>query len=283
MNDASPSIRTLLARAAQQLSGPSARLDAEVLLAACLERTRSYLHAWPERRVPGDRRARFLDWLQRRMNGEPVAYLTGQREFWSLPLKVTRDTLIPRPETETLVSLALARVAPDAALRIADLGTGAGAIALAVARARPRCGILATDVSEQALAVARENAGRLGIDNVRFRSGPWCTPLAGAPFDLILSNPPYVAQHDPHLDQGDVRYEPRTALVAGPDGLDELRRVIACAARHLGASGWLLVEHGCDQGAEVMHLLRSAGYRDIGDHADDAGLARVALGRRPDR
>lgn len=281
MNSASSTISTLLAEATHRLPGASARLDAELLLAACLGRPRSYLYTWPEHAVAGEHRERFRTLLERRACGEPVAYLTGQREFWSLPLMVTPATLIPRPETETLVALALERIAPDAALHIADLGTGAGAIALAVASERPDCELVATDISEQALHIARENAARLAIGNVHFLAGSWCAPLGDLPFELILSNPPYVALHDPHLELGDVRFEPRVALRAGPEGLDALREIIAGAPAHLQADGWLLVEHGFDQGVAVTGLFQAAGYREISDHADDAGLSRVTLGRRP--
>lgn len=280
MNGAPPSIEALLAEATRRLRVPGGWLDAEVLLAACLGRPRSYLHTWPERRVSMEQLARFRALLERRAYGEPVAYLTGRREFWSLPLTVTPDTLIPRPETETLVALALEKIAPDAALRIADLGTGSGAIALAVASERPRCELIATDSSVPALMVARHNARRLALGNVYFLAGSWCAPLDGPLFDLILSNPPYIAVHDPHLEQGDVRFEPHAALRAGAEGLDALRVIIACAAAHLKAGGWLLVEHGYDQRETVMQLFHAAGLRDVVDHADEAGLSRVTLGRR---
>jgi release factor glutamine methyltransferase len=275
------SIKALLEEAVRRLPGPGARLDAEVLLAATLARPRSHLHTWPEHRVAGKSLARFHELLERRARGEPIAYLTGQREFWSLPLTVTPTTLIPRPETETLVELALERIARDAALRIADLGTGCGAVALAVASERPRCEVIANDTSRQALAIARTNAVRLALGNVHLFAGSWCDALAERAFDLILSNPPYVAAQDPHLAQGDVRFEPQAALCAGPAGLDALRAIIAAAPARLETGGWLLVEHGYDQGAAVMRLFQDAGFLDISDHTDDAGLSRVTAGRRP--
>ena len=223
---------------------------------------------------------RFAALISRRARGEPIAYLLGQREFWSLPLTVTPQTLIPRPETETLVALALETMPKDAPLRIADLGTGTGAIALAIARERPRSKVIATDISPAALSVAKDNAARLGLDNVRFVCGSWCRALTVDAFDFILSNPPYVAESDPHLREGDLRFEPRKALAAGPRGLDELHRIIPGAHDRLHTNGWLIVEHGYDQGERVMQLMRTQGFREISDHPDAAGLSRVTRGRR---
>ena len=274
------SIRQLLEQATQRLHYDSARLDAEVLLACVLNKPRSHLHAWPERVLPPATRTRFEALLQRRAAGEPVAYLTGVREFWSLPLGVTPDTLIPRPETETLVALALGKVPTGTTGRIADLGTGSGAIALAIARERPRCQVIATDLSATALAVASRNARQLGVTNVEFQRGNWCESLPATPFDLVVSNPPYIPQDDPHLDQGDVRFEPRRALAAGPQGMDDLRVIARCAHGHLRDGGWLLLEHGYDQGDSTTRLLEAAGFREVSDHVDDAGLDRVATGRK---
>ena len=281
MDGDNPSIRELLAEAVALLHGDSARLDAEVLLAACVGKPRSYLHAWPEHAVSDTVLAQFTDWINRRAAGEPVAHLTGVREFWSLLLTVTPDTLIPRPETETLVELALARIAVDIPCRVADLGTGSGAIALAIASERQHCEVIATDASTAALAVARSNAERLGIRNVQFLAGHWCEPLPATPFDIILSNPPYIDPHDPHLADGDVRYEPRSALVAGGEGMDELAQIASCAFAQLKPGGWLAVEHGFDQGDRTLRLLHSTGYAEVSDHPDAAGLSRVTLGRRP--
>ena len=282
MTGASPSsIRELLVQAVDLLPGDSARLDAEVLLAACLGKPRSYLHAWPEHVVDIAVLRQYTDWITRRATGEPVAHLTGVREFWSLPLTVTPDTLIPRPETETLVELALARMATGTPWRIADLGTGSGAIALAIASECPHCEVIATDTSATALAVAQSNAERLGIRNVRFLAGHWCTPLPATPLDFILSNPPYIDADDPHLARGDVRFEPRSALVAGGNGMDELEQIAGCAFPHLRPGGWLLIEHGYNQGEHTTCLLQSIGYVEVSDHDDDAGLSRVTLGRRP--
>ena len=280
MERATQSIGALLAQAAARLGAESARLEAEVLLAACLDKPRSYLHAWPERQIEPRQRDRFAALISRRAAGEPVAYLLERREFWSLPLTVTPDTLIPRPETETLVALALEKMPVDGLLRIADLGTGCGAIALSIARERPRSEVIATDISRPALTVARINAGRLGLGNVRFVCGSWCQGFADDAFDFILSNPPYVTETDPHLREGDVRYEPRTALAAGPDGMDDLREIVTCAHERLRRDGWLMVEHGYDQGEKVMRLMQAQSYRQVSDHADAAGISRVTMGRR---
>jgi release factor glutamine methyltransferase len=280
LNSSTRSIGSLPAQAAGILGADAARLEAEVLLAACLDKPRSYLHAWPERQIEPRQRDRFAALISRRAAGEPVAYLLERREFWSLPLTVTPDTLIPRPETETLVALALEKMPVDGLLRIADLGTGCGAIALAIARERPRSEVIATDISQAALSVAKGNAGRLGLGNVRFVAGMWCRALAAVAFDFILSNPPYVTETDPHLQEGDVRYEPRMALAAGPDGMDDLRRIVTCAHDRLRRDGWLMLEHGYDQGEKVMRLMQAQGYREVSDHADAAGVSRVTMGRR---
>lgn len=273
-------IAQLLAHACLHLDTPSARLDAEVLLAHALDRPRSHLLAWPDKVPDRAERERFATLLARRGNGEPVAYLTGQREFWSLALAVTPDTLIPRPETEILVAQALAVTPADARVDIADLGTGSGAIALALAHERPRARILATDRSAAALAVARANALRLGIDNVEFTAGDWCQALGARRFDLVVSNPPYIAAEDPHLARGDVRFEPRDALAAGRDGMAALTAIARCARQHLRDDGWLLLEHGYDQQAATAQLLQALGYRELADYPDDAGLNRVACARR---
>jgi release factor glutamine methyltransferase len=273
------SIRQLLEQATRLLNSESARLDAEVLLGHVLQQQRSYFHAWPEKLLPLEYRECFRQLLQQRLQGKPVAYLTGKREFWSLPLNVTTDTLIPRPETETLVAQALQRLPAGQGQLIADLGTGSGAIALAIARERPECRIIATDISTAAIAVASGNARQLGIHTVTFLTGNWCEPLAGKPLDMIVSNPPYIAESNPHLNAGDVRFEPRTALAAGPQGMDALTCIAQCATRHLQAGGWLLMEHGYDQGELAKQLLEDTGFIEITDHADDAGQDRVIAGR----
>ena len=253
--------------------------DAELLLAQALGRSRTWLLAHADDVVaPGDA-ARFLALVERRAAGEPVAYLTGSRGFWTLDLAVTPATLVPRPETELLVELALARIPLDADTHVADLGTGSGAIALALAKERPRARVVATDASVEALDVARENAKRNGIGNVEFRHGDWLQPLAGETFDLIASNPPYIALGDPHLGEGDLRFEPPTALSSGIDGLDAIRVIVRHAPAYLCAGGWLLLEHGWEQGEAVCALLRDAGFVEIATERDLEGRDRVTLGR----
>ncbi len=258
--------------------------------------SRAQLMAAAHRPVPSDELDRLFRLLARRCLGEPVAYLTGRREFWSLPLEVSVATLIPRPETELLVERALALVPPNARRQIVDLGTGCGAIALALARERPRCRIVATDISRDALALARRNASRLGIANVEFALGDWFDALSGrrlrrepgvaractdAEFDVVLSNPPYVRRGDPCLQQGDLRFEPIAALAAGPEGLDAIRRIALHARRHLKRGGSLLLEHGATQAETVAALLRRSGYRDIVRHLDLAGQDRVVEAHWP--
>jgi release factor glutamine methyltransferase len=272
-------VRDSLAAAAQQLGGDEARLEAEVLLLHVLQRPRAWLYAHADDELPAAVDDAFAALLKRRGVGEPVAYLTGAREFWSLPLRVSPATLIPRADTERLVELALQRLPADAPLRVADLGTGSGAIALAIASERPQAQVTATDASAAALAVARDNAQLNNIANIDFIQSDWFTALAGRRFALIVSNPPYIAAQDPHLARGDLRFEPRTALASGADGLDDIRVIAAQAAAHLEPGGWLLLEHGHDQGAAVRALLDAAGFADTATWQDLAGLDRVSGGR----
>lgn len=274
-------VRTLLDRATEALAltSPTGALDAQVLLAAALGRPRTWVAARPELVPDAAQRERFAALVARRRAGEQVAYLRGEREFWSLPLRVTPDVLVPRPETETVVEAVLARIEPDAAHALLDVGTGSGAIAIAVARERPRCTVTATDVSERALAVARANARALGADNVLFARGAWYDAVPGQRFRLIASNPPYVKETDPVLAKGDLRYEPALALAGGPDGLRELRAVIAGAPAHLEPGGMLVVEHGADQREAVHALMHEAGFELVQCYADLAGLDRVSAGR----
>ncbi len=276
-------IRRLLARGRDTLAGTSdePQLEAEVLLAHVLGRDRSWLYAWPEHVPEAHQQAVFEALVARRAVGHPVAHLTGEREFWSLRLTVTADTLIPRPETELLVEAALALALPDDA-RVLDLGTGSGAIALALAAERPRWRITALDRSPAALAVARANAERLGLTAIEFIEGDWFEGLPAATcYDLILSNPPYVAEGDPHLGRGDLRFEPDQALVAGADGLDDIRQIIAGAPSRLRPDGWLWLEHGSGQGDAVATLLDRYGYRDVRTRCDLTGQERQSGGRRP--
>jgi len=274
-------VHRLLAEGRGTLAGTDApELEAAILLGYVLGRDRAWFYAHPEAMVAGADTARYRALLERRRDGEPIAYLTGVREFWSLDLRVTPDVLIPRPETELLVETALARIPPDADWRIADLGTGSGAVALAIAAERPGCEVHATELSDAALAVARANAGRLLPGRIRFHAGSWCEPLRGA-FRLIASNPPYVDADDPHLGRGDCRFEPRAALTPGADGLAAIRAIADCARAVLEAGGWLLFEHGFEQGAASRALLGELGYQEVETRADLAGRDRVTLGRRP--
>ena len=269
---------------AEQVLAPvsdSARRDAEVLLCHVLNQSLTYLRTWPERELSGVQQTAFDDLIRKRQQGEPVAYLTGEREFWSMPFLVTSDTLIPRPETELLVEQALARLPADAPQTVVDLGTGSGAIALALAKERPNWQLTATDASFAALRIAEKNARRLKLDNVQFEYGSWYTPLRAQRFHAIVSNPPYVADRDPHLAQGDVRFEPNSALVSGDDGLDDIRQIVAGAPAHLLPNGWLMLEHGYDQGEPVAALLRERGFVAVETLRDLAGQPRVTLGQLP--
>lgn len=267
----------LLGQARSRLPDPR---EANLLVAHAVGVPAVALYAHPERVVSAEEAIRAHDLVARRAAGEPVAYLLGGREFYGLRLNVTPDVLIPRPETELLVDLALDRLASGKPARVLDLGTGSGAIAIAIAHARPETRVVAVDRSEAALAVARGNAERHGLANLDFAHGPWFEPLAGQSFDLIVSNPPYVAEADPHLQRGDLRHEPLTALAAGPEGLDDLRVIIAAAPGHLHEGGWLLLEHGVDQQAAVLELLGARGFGECRGHSDLAGLPRAVTARR---
>jgi len=256
-------------------------VDAEWLLSHVLGQSRSWLYSHGDDAVDAALAARFDDLVDRRIAGEPVAYLVGRRGFWCFDLQVTPDTLIPRPETERLVELALERMPRDRRLRVVDLGTGSGAIALALAHERPMAEVVATDASAAALEIARGNALGLELERIEFRAGSWFQPLKGERFELIVSNPPYIAETDAHLGQGDLRHEPRSALVSGIDGLDAIRAIAAGAARHLQAGGWLLVEHGWEQGRAVRALLRSAGLLEIRTARDLGDRDRVTMARGP--
>ena len=261
-------------------AGSIDRHDAEWLLAHAFGRSRTWLYAHAADPVPRDVALWFAALLGRRQAGEPVAYLTGTRGFWSLDLAVSPATLIPRPETELLVELALARIPVDGVdARIVDLGTGSGAIALAIAKERPNARVVATDTSPGALEVARRNAMANRVGRVEFREGDWLAPLAGETFDLIASNPPYIAEGDPHLAEGDLRFEPPTALSSGVDGLDAIRRIVLDAPLRLAPGGWLLLEHGWDQGEAVRALLLASGFAEVETARDLEGRDRVTLGR----
>ena len=275
------SIRDALSSAGEMLAARNDHpaLEAAVLLAHVLGVTRAHLHTRPEQVLRESQLRDYFDLVARRKAGEPVAYLIGRREFWSMDLLVNQHTLIPRPETELLVELALERIPTHAEFHILDLGTGSGAIALAIARERPRCRVTASDLSPQALAVARTNAERLNIANVSFREGSWFSPFSTERFDIIVANPPYVAEHDPHLDEGDLPAEPQSALVAGPTGLEMIGAIIAGAKRHMREGAWLLMEHGYNQAGMVTTLLHDAAYHQIETWRDAAGIERISGGQ----
>ena len=265
--------------------GESPRADADVLLCHLLDCRRSYLMTWPERELDAAQQATLQGWLARRLNGEPIAHLVGEREFWSLPLKVSPATLIPRPDTEVLVEQALTRI-PQGPCAVLDLGTGTGAIALALKSERPEVDVWAVDRMADAAALARENSAALGLP-IEVRDGSWFEPL-GEPdrdntprFAVIVSNPPYIDGADPHLEQGDVRFEPRSALVADDAGLADIRHIVDHAPAYLLPDGWLLLEHGWDQGEAVRQLLRDGSYREVATVRDYGDNDRVTLGLCP--
>ncbi len=271
-------VRHSLQDAAKRLAtvSSSPRLDAELLLAHSLEWPRSRLYSQAQSALSPEARAQFLELLAARASGRPVAYLLGRQEFWSLDFELGDDCLVPRPETESLVELALAE--PDGPRRVLDLGTGSGVIAIAIKRERPDWEVSAVDCSPGALRWARHNAARHDAD-VTFLEGRWFEPVSGRRFDLILANPPYIALGDPHLEA--LRHEPTQALVAGADGLADIRHICEQASAYLSPGGMLALEHGMDQAAAVRELLQAAGLRDIASERDLAGHERISHGRRP--
>lgn len=264
--------------AALPLSADTARIEVQMLLQRVLGVARSHLIAHSERVLSDAEDAAYQQLLQRRLGGEPVAYILGEREFFDLNLQVTPATLIPRPDTELLVELALERL-PEQESYVLDMGTGSGAIALVIASRRTDAEVWACDLSPAALAVAQANAQRLAINNVKWVESDWFSAFEQQRFDLIVSNPPYIAAGDCHLTQGDVRFEPVSALVAGADGLDDIRSIIAQAGDHLEKDGWLLLEHGYDQAKRVRTLLQAAGFSAVFSAHDLAGIERCSGGQ----
>ena len=251
----------------------TSRLDIELLLAFTLNQPRSFLYAHPEYETTPEQEKKFNDLLKRRINGEPIAYILGKKEFWPLELTVTPNVLIPRPETELLIETALNKITQETA-DIADLGTGSGAIAIALASEHPKWNIIATDISKDALKLAQDNALNLQLKNIEFYHGNWCEALPNKKFDLIISNPPYIAQNDPHLQLGDVRFEPKIALEA-EDGLSEFKKIIKQAKNYLKNEGLLILEHGYDQSEKIQDLLNQNGYQGITPYKDLAGIDRA--------
>jgi len=256
----------------------TARIEVQCLLQHVLDVPRVYLLAHPEQMLSETQQHDFDTLLVNRLRGEPIAHLLGEREFFGLNLKVTPATLIPRPDTELLVELALQRITQASAYRVLDMGTGSGAIALAIAKNKPNVEMVAVDASPEALSVAIQNARRLGIANVNFLQSDWFSALNDQRFDIIVSNPPYIASGDIHLSQGDLRFEPLSALASGVDGLDDIRRIISAAPQHLASNGWLLLEHGYDQAGSVRELLAQRGFVEVFSEKDIAGIERVTGG-----
>ena len=252
--------------------------EARLLLAEACGFSEASVIAQGASDLPPELEARFNEMVARRRSGEPIAYIVGRREFYSLPLSVGPPVLIPRPETELLVDLALERLPSDAAASVLDLGTGSGAIALAIKRNRPRARVVAVEIGATALEYAKRNAAKLGLE-IELRHGRWFEPVRGERFDLVVSNPPYVALGDPHLGQGDLRFEPRSALVAGADGLDEIREIARNAGHFMSPGGWLLLEHGLGQAKTVQDLLTEAGFDSVTTWPDLAGIARATGGK----
>lgn len=266
----------------RSLSHSNPDLEARILLCHLLEKPQSYIYAWPEKTLAEQQSEDYQALIERRLAGEPIAHITRHREFWSLSLKISSATLIPRPETELVVERALEYLIDTPRAQIADLGTGSGAIALAIASERPDCRLFATDQSNAALDIARQNAENLQLENIMFYPGNWFEALPhGVQFELILSNPPYIPEQDKHLTQGDLLHEPDSALISGADGLDAIRLICNLAGNHLKSGGLLLLEHGFDQAKAVRRLLAQAGFTFILTTQDLAGHDRITEGRLP--
>jgi len=274
------SIQALLEQASTQLAAisPTARLDAEILLSHCLDKNRSYLRAWPEKSLTTEQLSQFLTLIDQRQQGTPIAYLTGSREFWSRNFKVSQDVLIPRPDTELLIELSLSILPDNKSCKIIDLGTGSGVLAITIAAERPLATVIATDISPKALQIAQSNAEQLNAGNIRLQQSNWFDSVADCDFDLVISNPPYITANDPHLQQGDVRFEPRSALISAENGLKDIRLLAEQARRHLKNSGYLMIEHGYNQQTEIQAIFKTLNYRHVATHQDLSGNPRVTSG-----
>ena len=273
-------LANLINHASQQLADISdtAKLDAEVLLCHVLDKDRSYLISWPEKEISDSQLKQFQQLLEQRQQGHPVAHIIQQKEFWSLNFHVTNDTLIPRPDTELIVEQILNNYTEHPARSLLDLGTGSGAIAIAIASERPQWHIVATDQSINALQLAEKNARHHKITNIEFKAGNWFAAVSDQHFDIIVSNPPYIAESDPHLTQGDVRFEPSSALVSGSDGLRDIRLITQHAQHYLNANGMLIIEHGYDQKKALFDIFQQAGFKSIQQYLDLAGQPRCTSG-----
>lgn len=263
----------------QQLPAEEATREAELMLCRATGLTRTLLRTYPEKEVSATQQAQLSAWVQRRSQGEPLAYILGDTEFYGLKLSVTSDTLIPRQDTELLVDAALELIPERTPWTVLDMGTGTGAIAIAIAHHRPIAQVTALDASKVALAVAQDNACALRLPSIRFIHSDWFSALGQQRFDMIVSNPPYIAQNDPHLQATSLPYEPISALTSGVDGLDDTRLLVLQAPKHLNSDGWLLLEHGYDQGVAVRHLMQSAGFSAITTHRDYGNNDRITLGQ----
>ena len=257
----------------------SPELDAEILLCLVLEKNRSYLRAWSRTQLHAQQRLQFKALLKKRQEGTPIAYITGVREFWSREFKVTPDVLIPRPDTELLIELCLPRIPKDQSCKVIDLGTGSGAIAVTLAAERPYAQIFASDMSEAALKIAKKNADFHHCRNMRFLQSAWFEDIAETGFDIVVSNPPYISPNDPHLSQGDLRFEPQSALVADENGLKDIAEIVESACKHLKEGGFLLIEHGYNQQPQVQAIFESFDYANIKTHPDLGGNPRVTVGQ----
>jgi len=275
-------ITELLQKGEQNISSSdSARLDAEILFCDVMQFDSSRIYSHPEYIVPDDKSALFQLLIKQRQQGHPIAHLTGKKEFWSLELAINKDTLIPRPETELLVETALQIIPDDATFNILDLGTGSGAIAIAIASERPDCRIVATDIDKNALAMAKINAETHKIENIQFYASDWYLDIPLQSFDLIVSNPPYIRQDDEHLSQGDVRFEPELALVAGADGMQAINMILENAMNYLASDAYLLIEHGYDQKQLVQEAFLKHDFKQLKTFQDLSGQDRMTIGQSP--
>lgn len=275
------SIKSVLRDAADSLAlvSDSALLDAEILLCLALNKQRSHLRAWPDRPLLPEHLAIFNGFIEQRKKGIPIAYITGNREFWSRDFQVSPDVLIPRPDTELLIELSLKLIPADEAVKIIDLGTGSGIIAITLAAERSHAHVIATDFSLAALRIARLNADNHHIDNIQFYQSNWFTGVPETQFNLVVSNPPYIDEDDSHLQQGDVRFEPRTALCAAEQGLSDIKIIAAAARNHLKPGGHLLIEHGYNQPQQVQALFKDLHYDKVQTYTDLSGQPRVTYGQ----